>query len=166
VTNGQITRRRALQAGIGTGVVIVLAGCQRNSSSEGEPTTDDEPANEDGGGEQAVPMAPQANFATDYNHESGGSSWSNSQSASESDGSLTITHTGGDSIRASNLTIEGAVGGSVVWADADGYGPDSGITAGDSVDYPVATDDTVRVIWSSASTDRTDQLKKWTGPDA
>jgi len=160
VTDNQLTRRRALQAGIGTALVTVLAGCQDTSSSTDEPTTE----NDDG--DPVASTAPQANFATDYNHGSGDTSWSNSQSASESDGSLTITHTGGDSIRASNLTIEGGVGASVVWADADGYGPDSEITAGDSVDYPVATDDTVRVIWSSASTDRTAELKKWTGLDA
>ena len=118
-------------------------------------------------GESVSETAPQANFATDYSAGGGttvpdDTSWS--QSAG--DGALTITHTGGDRIAAENLFVSGGVDGRFSWENADGFGPGSDISAGDSVNYQVNTDSTVRVLWSDGSSGSSAELKKWTGSDA
>jgi flagellin-like protein len=119
-------------------------------------------------GESVSETAPQANFATDYNAGANtipdDSSWGNDQSPG--DGALTITHTGGDRIAAENLFVSGGVDGRFSWADADGFGSGSDISAGDSVDYQVETTNTVRVLWSDGSSGSSAELKKWTGSDA
>ncbi|MFB6188792.1 MAG: type IV pilin [Halapricum sp.] len=118
-------------------------------------------------GESVSSTAPQANFATDYNSGSGTtSSWSGQTGTH--DGALTVTLTGSqDTIKADNIFLTGGVGGSrLAWKAADGYGPGSDLSAGDSVDYLVQTEDTVRVIWSKESSGNSAELKKWTGPDA
>ena len=100
-------------------------------------------------GESVSETAPQANFATDYD---------------ESAGTLTVTHTGGDKIEGSNLFLSGGDNDRQEWA-ADLNGSTE-VTAGDSVDYNVGSDDTVRVLWSDSSGGSSAELKKWTGPDA
>jgi len=117
-------------------------------------------------GESVSQTAPQANFATDYTADSSGNtadSWSNSGG----DGYLTVTHTSGDSVKAQNLFITGGVNDRQAWdATATKYDSTSDIDAGDSVDYRVNTEDTVRVLWSDGSGGSSAELKKWTGPDA
>jgi len=115
-------------------------------------------------GESVSETAPQANFATDY---SAGDTTSTSFGQSGSpDGSLAITHTSGDSVQAQNLYVTGGIGDRFSWTDASAYGSGSEIDAGDSVDYLVNSDDTVRVLWSDGSGGSSAELKKWTGPDA
>jgi flagellin-like protein len=114
-------------------------------------------------GESVSETAPQANFATDYNAGSDATSFS--QSTGSEDGSLQITHTGGDRISAQNLYVTGGIDNRFSWTDA-GYSSGSDITAGDSVDYLVETTDTVRVLWSDGSSGSSAELKKWTGSDA
>jgi len=117
-------------------------------------------------GESVSQTAPQANFATDYNAgATDASDTSFGQSTSSADGSLTITHTSGDSVQAQNLYVTGGIGNRFSWTDA-GYSSGSQIDAGDSVDYLVNTEDTVRVLWSDGSGGSSAELKKWTGPDA
>jgi len=117
-------------------------------------------------GESVSETAPQANFATDYNSESTDSSWSSPSDTG--DGALTITHTSGDTVKAENLFVTGGVNDRLAWDNADvaGYTAGSEIDAGDSVDYQVNSDNTVRVLWSDGSGGSSAELKKWTGPDA
>ncbi|MEF8826025.1 MAG: hypothetical protein V5A27_06760, partial [Halapricum sp.] len=110
---------------------------------------------------------PQANFQTDYDASAldTGDSFGNDSPSSDG-GILTVTHTSGDPLEANNLYLIGGVGDRVEWGtDADSYGAGSTITAGDSVDYAVSSDDTVRVIWEGGDGSSA-ELKKWTGPDA
>ncbi|WP_276247913.1 type IV pilin N-terminal domain-containing protein [Haladaptatus sp. YSMS36] len=104
-------------------------------------------------GDQVGDTGPQTQFSFDY------------------DGSdiLTITHESGDKIKASEITIKDADGDiNVAWGASSSF-----VTAGDSVDVgssglgstAVETDDTVRLIWQSGSSDSS-TLQKWEGPEA
>jgi flagellin-like protein len=115
-------------------------------------------------GESVSETAPQANFATDYTEgDTTSTSWSSQASGQ---GALTITHTGGDTIKAQNLFVTGGIDGRFAWEKADDYDPSSDVNAGDSVVYQVNSDDTVRVLWSDGSSGSSAELKKWTGPEA
>jgi flagellin-like protein len=119
-------------------------------------------------GESVSNTAPQANFQTDYDASALDTTDSFGDDSPSSDGGiLTVTHTSGDPLEANNLYLTGGVGDRVEWA-ADStslYGAGSTITAGDSVEYAVSSDDTVRVIWEGGDGSSA-ELKKWTGPDA
>lgn len=116
-------------------------------------------------GESVSDTAPQANFATDYTTDASGSV-TDSWDKTDGDGYLTVTHTGGAKIRAEYLSLTGGTVEGQEWGSASGYGAQSDISAGSSVEYRVASDDTVRVIWSKAGSGSSAELKKWTGPDA
>lgn len=88
-------------------------------------------------------VTPQASFTFDY----------------ESDGTLTVTHDGGDRIPADQLRIIGD-GVSRHWGES------GTVTAGDSVTVQVPADATVRVIWSGPEGEDSATLAKWIGPDA
>jgi FlaG/FlaF family flagellin (archaellin) len=117
-------------------------------------------------GESVEQTAPQANFAMDYAAGAGETSWPDVQNASAGDGTLTITHAGGDSIRAGNLSVTGGIGGRVSWANASTHDSESAITAGETVEYRVDSDDTVRVVWSDETAGSSAELWRWVGPDA
>jgi flagellin-like protein len=143
-------------------------------------------------GDQVSNTAPQASFTfdlednLDYDTNNGGTT---------DDGDiLTITHDGGDSITASQLTVKSDVdadltdtrpgdgdvitGGSSAVSGSEAY-DSTGIGSGDDVSagstvylYTGTTPDnelngaTVRVTWQSSNGGDTATLGKWTGPDA
>ena len=91
-------------------------------------------------------MTPQsaAESATDDFGKSGG------------DGNLTITHSGGATITANQLSIAGSSphGSSVQWRSDDGsvtapYGADSEISSGDDATIKVSDNDKIRVVWKN-----------------
>ncbi len=115
-------------------------------------------------GEQVSDTAPQASFSFDYDSGGSGDDFSNGGSG---DGTLTISHAGGATITASQLSITGSsVQSPAEWQNADGYGANSEISAGDSVDLRISSDDTIRVVWKSQTGQDSATLRKWSGPDA
>jgi len=114
-------------------------------------------------GDQVSDTAPQASFDFDYTSGGSGSDFG----GSGSDGNVTVTHTGGASIQADRLGLTGGPEGAVKW-DASGtpFGSSSEITAGNSVDYLMDSDDTVRVTWEGESGQQSATLQTFDGPDA
>jgi flagellin-like protein len=120
-------------------------------------------------GDQVQSTAPQASFSFDY--ESGDSDnaddWGNAKTAQ--DGALTITHDGGDSIPAEELTVIGSSAKSPANLGAPSGAPYSvgtDIGAGDGATIRVANTDTIRVTWTSSSGDSSATLGEWDGPNA
>jgi len=74
-------------------------------------------------------------------------------------GELTVTHTSGETIEGSQLSVKDDDDGSIK--------PFSGeVGAGDSATFAAGADDTVRVVWKSADGTTTDTLADWEGPEA
>jgi len=117
-------------------------------------------------GESVSNTSPQAQFGEDYAATNAtddfGVNVSNNGSA---DGILTVTHSGGDSIKAGSLYMTGGTAGRVPWSDnanASSWDDSTKIGAGNSVRYAVAEDDTVRVIWDNGE-GTSAELSKWPG---
>jgi flagellin-like protein len=106
-------------------------------------------------GEQISDTSPQANF--DFEYDSG---------ASE----LEITHTGGETIEASNLFIVGSDGTDGDWTTAGtspgAYGSNSEVSAGNSLTVSATDSDTVRVVWRTDEGGQSAELAIWEGSDA
>ncbi|WP_308220119.1 type IV pilin N-terminal domain-containing protein [Halorientalis marina] len=127
-------------------------------------------------GEQVSSTAPQASFTFEYN------------AGSSDTGPLTITHDGGDSVKATELYVRGQNGGSGdsindAWADYLGtsntgltdtqvtasgsIGSESAVVAGDFVELTgVNSDAKFRMIYNPAQGESTATLSTWEGPDA
>jgi flagellin-like protein len=112
---------------------------------------------------EAETTVPQASFEFDYD-ASGGTQGNGLWGSSESPGgALEITHSGGDTLQANEITI----------TDDDGHGPIDGsalssseITAGDTGTVAIGSDDTVRVIYSPEDADTSATIATYEGPDA
>ncbi|MFB6223008.1 MAG: type IV pilin [Haloarcula sp.] len=112
-------------------------------------------------GDQVSDTAPQASFSTDYD--------------SDND-HVTVTHDGGDSIKASNIYIRGTeIGGSgddvnsdnTNWPDSQTSGSNSKVVAGDRIDVGVNNDGfEINVVYQSAAGDNSATLATATGPSA
>jgi flagellin-like protein len=117
-------------------------------------------------GDQVSSNAPQASFTFEFDES--GSPGTPDLTDSGTNGALTVTHDGGDSIAGSNVDIIAsppggssgtAVGGTDVFTSGD-------VTAGSSATVYVDSDATVRIVWSASDADSTATLGKWEGPDA
>ena len=116
-------------------------------------------------GDSVSNTAPQASFTTDFDESV--TSGNDDFSTTYSNGQLTITHSGGDKIFAENLFVNGGTAGTrQSWENAAPFGTGSEITAGNSIEYAAAPDDTVRITWQDDAAGNSAELKKWTGPDA
>jgi flagellin-like protein len=127
-------------------------------------------------GDQVQDSAPQASFSFDFTDDTTISGTTYDQ--------LEITHDGGDSIAASELSVAStdAVGGGATNATTADYstniafdgslGASGDVSAGTVVTISSDTgteqigDNTVRVIWNGGSGDSSATLGKWDGPDA
>ena len=123
-------------------------------------------------GEQVQSTSPQASFSFDFNAEASDSSivddsTSDAQLANDddntNDGTLDITHDGGDSVEDTQLSItDGSTtiddSGFSSWSDNVGAGSTESITVDDG--------DTVRIIWESSDGETTSTLGTWDGPNA
>ena len=94
-------------------------------------------------GDNLSNTAPQANFEFDY----------------DSAGDVTITHTGGDAIENARLSVT-ADGSSVTTTSTDPV--EAGVILVD--DQSVASDSSVRVVWTADSGDQTATLGQSTAP--
>jgi flagellin-like protein len=101
-------------------------------------------------GDQVSDTAPQASFDFDYN----------------SDGeNLTVTHTGGASIPANQLSINN--GTTHAWGNVSSVSGSTDVTAGNSATVEnVTNSDTVRVIWENQEGTNSATLREWEGPNA
>lgn len=99
-------------------------------------------------GDSVSNTAPQASFSIDY----------------ESGTSITVTHEGGDSIKASELYVRGTIGNN----DWNSLGGTSGkVQAGNSITISGATDSyDVRVVYQSSEGDTSATLAQSSGPSA
>jgi len=120
-------------------------------------------------GEQVSSTGPQAQFTFDYN-EDPDSPNPDLGTVDSDDALLTITHAGGDTIRASQLSVSGSnAGGNGDWNEAAGdnnYDANSEISAGDSLSIAIKSDDTISVTWTSENGQSSSTLRQWSGPDA
>ena len=125
-----------------------------------------------GGNQQATPTA---SFTFDYTENS---------DSNNDENYLSITHDGGDTIKANEVYLRGSnFGGSLTglsktadWSTGDETWPsgetsakkgeESAIAAGDSVDIQADTDYEIRVVWQPGSGDQSATLGQDTGPDA
>ncbi|QIO22516.1 type IV pilin [Haloarcula sp. JP-L23] len=120
-------------------------------------------------GDQVSNTAPQASFSFDYTEESTVTAYDGDTDSA--DGSLNITHDGGDSIVASNLYVRGSQDDGA-WdtltkpGGASWYSTQSNIKAGNRIAVNVNSGDTVRVVYESAEGSNSATLAEWSGPDA
>ena len=118
-------------------------------------------------GDQVSNTSPQASFTFDFEVGATATDCSTAPSGSSPEGTLTITHDGGDSIDAGQLSIAGSdVEGSSVDLTSCGYASTDSISAGTTTDVGAENDDTVRVTWESSNGGDTATLGKWSGPEA
>ena len=122
-------------------------------------------------GEQVSQTTPNASFTTDLDQSFDANKtddYATNASAkgytNDEVGMLTITHSGGPNIEAQLLSNDGGDLSDGSWTDA-GYSDGDEVSAGDSVDIWVETDDTVRIVWSSNEGDSA-ILDTFEGPDA
>jgi flagellin-like protein len=112
--------------------------------------------------------APQASFTFDFDQSGTSSDFSTNPSGS-SEGTLTITHDGGDSVEADRVSVAGSsVEGSTVSVTGGSAPFSSGdtISAGNSMDIGISNSDTIRVTWESQNGENTATLAKFSGPNA
>jgi flagellin-like protein len=118
-------------------------------------------------GDQAQQTTPQASFSFDYEAGTTGSGDFGSP-FSGTNGELTITHDGGDTIDGARLSLTNGSADSGTYAD-DGSpaGPDiDEVSAGTSVSVDISNDDTIRVIYSGESGDSSSTLATYEAPEA
>ncbi|MFC7021338.1 MULTISPECIES: type IV pilin N-terminal domain-containing protein [Haloarcula] len=120
-------------------------------------------------GDQISNTAPQASFSFEYN-EGADDNYDNDD---DGDGTLNITHDGGDTIEAQDLSVsgsqdDGSWGDDISEIDSSTaqFAATSKISAGSTLTVNVNSDDTVRVTYQDPSGGSTATLGKWEGPDA
>ena len=114
-------------------------------------------------GDQVSNTAPQASFSFDWDGQSGGSTAE----------TLTVRHSGGDSIQANNLYIRGdeGSGGGTIGQTFDSYsgnslGSTSQVTAGTRAEINVGPTAEIDIVWESTTGQDSATLGNWAGPDA
>jgi flagellin-like protein len=120
-------------------------------------------------GEQISETSPNASFSFDYSdNASSDDDWS--QGSANSNAMVTITHAGGPNIAAGQLGLSGSgvhTSSSVKWGGSGApYDADKEISAGDSVDYAIESDDQIQVTWENEEGTQSATLQNFRGPDA
>jgi len=107
-------------------------------------------------GDSVSDTSPQASFSTDWDGQSGGGV-----------DTLTIKHSGGETLEGSNLYLRGE------WdsGDSDGnwqsvHGGDTEVSAGSSVDVQIGPKGDIDIVWERTQGDKSATLGGWEGPDA
>ena len=118
-------------------------------------------------GDQVQSTSPQASFTFEWEETTTASTdtFGNDQSGTD-DGVLTITHDGGDSVAASQLSVTGPPTSNGNLVDDGSFTAGDEVSAGTSFDAWTNSDTTVRVTWSSSDGSSSATLGKWEGPDA
>jgi flagellin-like protein len=121
-------------------------------------------------GEQISETSPNTSFSFDYEEVSSDQNddWGVTASESNGDAIVTITHAGGPNIVAGQLGLSGSSphGSSVKWDGVSAYGANDEISAGDSVEYAMASDDRIQVTWENEEGTQSATLQNFRGPDS
>jgi len=122
-------------------------------------------------GEQISETSPNTSFTFDYEEDSStiDDSFGTSHTA---DALLTATHSGGPNINAGQLSIVGTsvsgTGGN--WATDTSrdpqYSTGDEISAGDSIELAINSDDRISVVWENEEGTESSTLQTFNGPDA
>lgn len=127
-------------------------------------------------GEDIGSNSPNTSFSFDYNDVG---SDTDSWGETTSDAVVNITHAGGPNIDAGQLTMSGSSVGnhasnSAPWgfspsgtpySDSE-YNANDEISAGDTVDYAIQSDDRIQVVWENEEGTKSATLQNYRGPDA
>lgn len=87
-------------------------------------------------------------------------------------GTLTITHEGGDTVRADRLILRGELlDATGSWTDLGGsasgdIGGEPAVVSGDSLTVGAQSNSTVSIVWQSVDGDGSAVLARFEGPDA
>lgn len=162
--DSQVTRRRLIATGCTVAASVASAGCM-DASDDG--TTDPGDSSPDDSNKDPHPQVKfEFDYATGETLDADGSPWD----GADSDGTLTITHHGGDTVEASTLFVRGSsitTDGDGVWADqANGGGMDGKVVSGSAIAIEADTDSAVRIVWESSESDNSATLGEWSGPEA
>jgi flagellin-like protein len=130
-------------------------------------------------GEQVSDTAPQASFSFEYDGNITGDedSWTvgDGSVSGDTDGLLTIQHSGGPNVDSSLLGVAGAEEpGSSAFPDSDDTYSDFStstvsweeMSAGDRIDIWMSSDDSVSITWTSEDGSTSATLSNYDGPDA
>jgi flagellin-like protein len=125
-------------------------------------------------GEQINDTAPNTSFTFDYEEVQSGNkddSWGVTANSTNDDAILTITHSGGPNIDATQLGVAGSeLHSSSKTYDATSQDPQYSagdeISAGDSVEYAIKNDDRISVIWENEEGTESATLQNFIAPDA
>jgi len=113
-------------------------------------------------GEQINDSAPNASFTFDYDDDTSSGDITISTTVS---GVLTVTHSGGPNIDASQLSISGDNGQSGDWKDGSDVGPGEDVSAGDSVTVEVNNGDRISVVWENEEGSESSTLQRFDVPE-
>ncbi len=160
------TRRELL---LGSTVALgLLAGCSGggNDGEDEEDDPEDEDETEENGGDDDDDRqsTPTASFTFDY------------EETGDAEGTLEVTHDGGDTILASALYLRGDGWENAANADVTDTGQWAGetssridgepaVAAGDTITLDVTSDYEIRVVWQPDSGATSATLGQDTGPD-
>ncbi|WP_262176543.1 type IV pilin N-terminal domain-containing protein [Haloarcula laminariae] len=109
-------------------------------------------------GDQAGDPSPQASWSFSYDEGNTSTDSFGTSSSASDDGTLVISHDGGDSVTVDNIDVTGSTnsGGNLV--DDAGYTSGDELSAGSSFSVLVSSDDTVRIIWNNPNGDSSNTL--------
>jgi flagellin-like protein len=113
-------------------------------------------------GEQVSDTAPNTSFSFDYDEDTSNGDISGPSSVS---GVLTVTHSGGPNIDASQLSISGDNGQSGNWTDGSDVGSSEDVSAGDSVTVEVNNGDRISVVWENEEGSESSTLQRFDVPE-
>jgi flagellin-like protein len=124
-------------------------------------------------GEQVSQTSPNTSFSFDYEEVQSNEddSWNETAQSSNGDAILTITHSGGPNIDATQLGVAGSeVHSSSKTYDATSqdpqYSASDEISAGDSVEYAIKNDDRISVTWENEEGTESATLQNFIAPNA
>ena len=125
-------------------------------------------------GEQVNQTSPNTSFSFDYEEVQSGNkddSWGVTANSTNDDAILTITHSGGPNIDATQLGVAGSeLHSSSKTYDATSQDPQysagNKISAGDSVEYAIENDDRISVIWENEEGTESATLQNFIAPNA
>jgi flagellin-like protein len=113
-------------------------------------------------GDSVSNTAPQASFTFDYDESSSTTTNQLANDGGGTDGELTITHDGGDTINGQRLEVTDGTD----TISPTPFGDDTDVAAGSSLTIDIDNDDTVRIIFTGQSGDNTATLGQFEAPEA
>jgi len=110
-------------------------------------------------GEQISETSPNTSFNFDYD---GDASTGSAPIGSGGDGVLTVTHSGGPNIDAGQLSIAGDQSGS--WTASSNFGSSDQVSAGNSIEVDVVSEDRISVVWENEEGTESSTLQRFNVP--